>query len=104
MLQAREKIVNKINKTIESRKCGGQEGVGNGVLGRLVDEENLAVEAVSDFIINLIFAGNETTAKTMLFAVYFLARCPRALGQVQVPKILLKKRNTRISMDFISRL
>ncbi|RWW54868.1 hypothetical protein BHE74_00038558 [Ensete ventricosum] len=56
----------------------------NGVLGRLVEEENLPDDVVSDFIINLLFAGNETTAKTMLFALYFLTHCPDALEQVQV--------------------
>ncbi|PON53603.1 Cytochrome P450, E-class, group I [Trema orientale] len=62
-----------------------QEGsleVGNGVLSRLLEEESLPDEAVADFIINLLFAGNETTAKTMLFAVYFLTQCPRALKQL----------------------
>lgn len=64
-----------------------QEGsleVSNGVLARLLEEESLPDEAVADFIINLLFAGNETTAKTMLFAVYFLTQCPRALKQLLV--------------------
>lgn len=59
--------------------------VGNGVLGRLLDEESLPDEVVFDFIINLIFAGNETTAKTMVFAIYFLTHCPKAMGQLLVP-------------------
>lgn len=57
---------------------------GDGVLGRLIEEESLGDDAVADFIINLLFAGNETTAKTMLFAVYFLTNCPRAMKQLQV--------------------
>ncbi|KAJ9678299.1 hypothetical protein PVL29_020457 [Vitis rotundifolia] len=55
---------------------------GDGVLGRLMEEESLGDDAVADFIINLLFAGNETTAKTMLFAVYFLTHCPRAMKQL----------------------
>lgn len=55
-----------------------------GVLGRLIEEESLSDDAVADFIINLLFAGNETTAKTMLFAVYFLTHCPRAMKQLLV--------------------
>jgi cytochrome P450 len=55
------------------------------VLGRLLEEESLPDNAVADFIINLLFAGNETTAKTMLFAVYFLTRCPKAMQQLLVP-------------------
>lgn len=58
--------------------------IGNGVLGRLLEEESLPDDAVADFIINLLFAGNETTAKTMLFAVYFLTQCPRAMKQLLV--------------------
>ena len=57
---------------------------GDGVLGRLIEEESLGDDAVADFIINLLFAGNETTAKTMLFAVYFLTHCPRAMKQLLV--------------------
>ncbi|KAI4365786.1 hypothetical protein MLD38_021744 [Melastoma candidum] len=90
-MKAREKIVNKINETIESRRIGGRGEVGNGVLGRLVDEESLTSEAVSDFIINMIFAGNETTAKTMLFAIYFLTDCPKALELLQEEHEKLKK-------------
>ncbi|KAL5179046.1 Cytochrome P450 720B2 [Glycine soja] len=45
-------------------------------------EESLPDDAVADFIINLLFVGNETTTKTMLFAVYFLTQCPRAMKQL----------------------
>lgn len=58
--------------------------IGNGVLGRLLEEESLPDDAVADFMINLLFAGNETTAKTMLFSVYFLTQCPKAMKQLMV--------------------
>ncbi|XXG86764.1 hypothetical protein AAC387_Pa11g1592 [Persea americana] len=81
-MKARETIITKINKTIQiSRHQTSTEG-GNGVLGRLLEEENLPEDAVADFIINLLFAGNETTAKTMLFAIYFLTHCPKAMKQL----------------------
>lgn len=84
-LQARKTIVSKISSTIERQRTdGGLEEVGNGLLGRLLREEILPDEAIADFIINLIFAGNETTAKTMLFAVYFLQQSPNALKILQV--------------------
>ncbi|KAG6627171.1 hypothetical protein CIPAW_15G108000 [Carya illinoinensis] len=79
---AREKIIRKIKKTTEKHRQEGALPVGSGVLGRLVEEESLPDDAVADFIINLLFAGNETTAKTMLFAVYFLTHCPRAMKQL----------------------
>lgn len=58
---------------------------GHGVLGRLLEEQkHLCDEAVEDFIINLLFAGNETTSKTMLFAVYYLTHSPKAFEQLMV--------------------
>lgn len=83
-LQAREKIIRKINRMIVVYRQNGSMEVSNGVLGRLLEEESLPDEAVADFIINLLFAGNETTAKTMLFAVYFLTHCPKSLNQLLV--------------------
>lgn len=84
--KAREKIISKINKIIETyRKSGAaKEGTNNGVLGRLLEEDSLPDEAVADFIINLLFAGNETTTKTMLFAVYFLTQSPNAMKELLV--------------------
>ncbi|XP_028798513.1 abietadienol/abietadienal oxidase-like [Neltuma alba] len=81
-MKAREKIIGKINKTIELHRQQGPAAGGNGVLGRLLEEESLPDDAIADFIINLLFAGNETTTKTMLFAVYFLTHCPKALKQI----------------------
>ncbi|KAB5560761.1 hypothetical protein DKX38_005718 [Salix brachista] len=82
-LPAWERIIRKINKTIEKRRREGSSEGGNGVLGRLLKEENLPDNEVADFIINLLFAGSETTAKTMFFAVYFLTQCPVAMQQLQ---------------------
>ncbi|KAH6809336.1 Cytochrome P450 superfamily protein [Perilla frutescens var. frutescens] len=81
-MKARENIISKINRTMEIHRRKSSPEIGNGVLGRLLEEESLPDDAVADFIINLLFAGNETTAKTMLFAVYFLTQCPRAMKQV----------------------
>ncbi|XAR48284.1 Abieta-7,13-dien-18-ol hydroxylase [Bertholletia excelsa] len=82
-MKAREVIISKINKKIERHEGqGGLSETDNGVLGRLLEEESLPNDVVADFIINLLFAGNETTAKTMLFAVYFLTHSPRAMKQL----------------------
>ncbi|XP_012855758.1 PREDICTED: abietadienol/abietadienal oxidase isoform X1 [Erythranthe guttata] len=84
-MKARESIISKIKRTMENHRVGKScPEIGNGVLGRLLDEESLPDEAVGDFMINLLFAGNETTAKTMLFSVYFLTQCPRAMAQLMV--------------------
>ncbi|XP_043703322.1 abietadienol/abietadienal oxidase [Telopea speciosissima] len=81
-MQAREIIIKKINRTIEKIRQQPTSEVGNGMLGRILEEENLPDDAIADFIINLLFAGNETTAKTMLFAVYYLTQSPMALKQL----------------------
>ncbi|KAI3454270.1 hypothetical protein Pfo_010933 [Paulownia fortunei] len=81
-MKARDSIIRKINRTMEIHRQKSSPAIGNGVLGRLLEEESLPDDAVADFIINLLFAGNETTAKTMLFAVYFLTQCPRATRQL----------------------
>ncbi|KAL0664967.1 hypothetical protein Bca4012_101805 [Brassica carinata] len=82
-MKARKEIIRKINKTVEKLVHSKEaDTAGNGVLGRLLEEESLPNESMADFIINLMFAGNETTAKTMLFAVYFLTHCPKAMTQI----------------------
>lgn len=81
-MKARESIISKISKAIEIHRQQPSSGVRNGVLWRVLEEESLPDNAVADFIINLLFAGNETTAKTMLFAVYFLTQCPKAMKQL----------------------
>ncbi|KAG9442012.1 hypothetical protein H6P81_017866 [Aristolochia fimbriata] len=110
-MKARETIVAKIKKLIQDMRVQGAAAssdhhhpnlVGhiNGVLARLVlhEEEDqqsccLPDEAIADFIINLLFAGNETTAKTMLFAVYFLTKSPAALKQLRAEQESLRRRD-----------
>lgn len=82
-MNARRNIIRKIKKIINETRHGVSGGGGDGgLVGRLVEEGSLPDDAISDFIINLLFAGNETTAKTMLFAIYFLTTCPRAANQL----------------------
>lgn len=79
--KARKSIIGKIKKIIVETRHGGIDGNG-GLVRRLVEEGSLADDAISDFVINLLFAGNETTAKTMLFAIYFLTHSPEAANQL----------------------
>lgn len=92
--QARELIIVKIKNKIEAWRHHTEPASNFGVLGRLLEEQSLPDEVVADFIINLLFAGNETTAKTMVFAVYFLTQCPNALEQ------LLVSRGENLSFSF----
>ncbi|CAK9328883.1 unnamed protein product [Citrullus colocynthis] len=83
-MKARKQIISKIKKKIKMHKSGVAMGTsGQEVLARLLEEQKyLSDEAVEDFIINLLFAGNETTSKTMLFAVYYLTHSPKAMKQL----------------------
>ena len=73
-----------MQKSME-RRSSSSSSSGHGVLARLLEEQkHLCDEAVEDFIINLLFAGNETTSKTMLFAVYYLTHSPKAFNQLLV--------------------
>ncbi|XP_042507049.1 abietadienol/abietadienal oxidase [Macadamia integrifolia] len=90
-MQAREIIINKINRKIEKIRQQPTTEVGNGILGRLLEEENLPDDVIADFIINLLFAGNETTAKTMLFSVYYLTQSPMALKELMEEQDRLQK-------------
>ncbi|XP_016902261.2 abietadienol/abietadienal oxidase [Cucumis melo] len=87
-MKARKQIIRKIKKKMKMQKSmermsSSSSSSGHGVLARLLEEQkHLCDEAVEDFIINLLFAGNETTSKTMLFAVYYLTHSPKAFNQL----------------------
>ncbi|GKD33975.1 abietadienol/abietadienal oxidase, partial [Tanacetum coccineum] len=81
-MNARKNIIGKINKIIADTRHGDTSG--GGLVRRLVEEGSLQDDAIADFVINLLFAGNETTAKTMLFAIYFLTNSPEAADQLLV--------------------
>ncbi|XP_044476888.1 abietadienol/abietadienal oxidase [Mangifera indica] len=101
-MKARERIISKIRKTIDERRQQGSSEASNGVLGRILDEENLPDETISDFVINLLFAGNETTAKTMLFAAYFITQSPKAMKQLLEEQDSLKRDELLTWQDYKS--
>ncbi|KAL2539688.1 Cytochrome [Abeliophyllum distichum] len=100
-MKARESIISKINSSIKIHRQQSSPAIGNGVLRRLLEEESLPDDAVSDFIINLLFAGNETTAKTMLFAVYFLTQCPTAMKQLLDEQQSLRSQRSSIDGEML---
>ncbi|KAL2555292.1 Cytochrome [Forsythia ovata] len=100
-MKARESIISKINSSIKIHRQQSSPAIGNGVLRRLLEEESLPDDAVADFIINLLFAGNETTAKTMLFAVYFLTQCPTAMKQLLDEQQSLRSQRSSIDGEML---
>ncbi|KAH9289981.1 hypothetical protein KI387_034098, partial [Taxus chinensis] len=96
-MKARRALIGKIREIIDKRRCSPDGVKHNGLLERLLDEDNLSQEIVADFIISLLFAGHETTAKTMSFAIYFLTQCPEAVEQLRVENdSVRRKRNKEI--------
>ncbi|KAH9309961.1 hypothetical protein KI387_037872, partial [Taxus chinensis] len=79
--EARRDLIGKICEIIDKWRCILDGVKHNGLLERLPDEDNISQEIVADFIISLLFAGHETTAKTMSFAIYFLTQWPEAVEQ-----------------------
>nr|GEU85812.1 abietadienol/abietadienal oxidase [Tanacetum cinerariifolium] len=99
---ARKNIIGKINKIIADTRRGDTSG--GGLVRRLVEEGSLQDDAIADFVINLLFAGNETTAKTMLFAIYFLTNSPEAADQLleEHQNIRNRRLNSKGEVDMIT--
>lgn len=93
-MKARCILISKISQAIEDRKNNYNGVQKSGLLARVLDEENLSEEIIGDFIISLLFAGHETTAKTMSFAIHFLTGCPKALDQLRDECDSIRRRRT----------
>ncbi|XP_020678732.1 abietadienol/abietadienal oxidase-like [Dendrobium catenatum] len=91
-VKERKGIIAKIKNMIANGHQRGGSIERSGVLGRLVEEENLNDNQIVDFIINLLFAGNKTTTKIRLFVVYFLTQCPQALELFLIEHECIKRR------------
>ncbi|KAH0453095.1 hypothetical protein IEQ34_017419 [Dendrobium chrysotoxum] len=90
--EERKGIIAKIKNTIAIGQQQGGSIERSGVLGRLVEEKNLNDNQIADFIINLLFAGNKITTKTMLFITYFLTQCPQALELLLIEHECIRRR------------
>ncbi|KVI04504.1 cytochrome P450 [Cynara cardunculus var. scolymus] len=100
-MNARKNIIRKIKKIIVETRYRDGDG---GLVRRLTKEGSLSDDSIADFIINLLFAGNETTAKTMLFAIYFLTSSPDAVNQLleEHQNIRFKKLHSGGEIDMIT--
>jgi len=81
-LKARELLIRKISEMIKERRSH-QYVVHNDLLNKLLEEGSLSDEIICDFILFLLFAGHETSARAMAFAIKFLTKCPEALNQMK---------------------
>eukprot|EP01018_Ginkgo_biloba_P019336 Gb_33837 [translate_table: standard] len=65
----------------------------NDLLTKLLNEETLSDEIVSDFLVFLLFAGHETSSRSTAFSIKFLTECPKALEQLRVVNETLRLGN-----------
>nr|UTS77789.1 cytochrome P450 720B46 [Ginkgo biloba] len=101
-LKARNLLISKIYKTIETRRQRHAYGVvHNDLLTKLMEEDSLSDEIVADFLVFLLFAGHETSSRSMALAIKFLTNCPTALQQLieEHEGIQKSKVNEKLSWD-----
>nr|UYU26130.1 cytochrome P450 720B [Pinus elliottii] len=89
--KAREFLIKKIYESIEDRRQH-PEAVHNDLLTKLLKEDSFSEEIIADFILFLLFAGHETSSRSMSFAIKFLTDCPRALEELKAEHDALLKR------------
>eukprot|EP01018_Ginkgo_biloba_P019335 Gb_33836 [translate_table: standard] len=99
-IKARDFLKRKVYEKIEERRKNPQI-VHNDLLTKLLNEETLSDEIVSDFLVFLLFAGHETSSRSMAFSIKFLTECPKALEQLREEHDALHKRkgNEKLTWD-----
>eukprot|EP01018_Ginkgo_biloba_P022153 Gb_19877 [translate_table: standard] len=100
-MKARDFLKRKIYEIIEQRRKHPKV-VHNDLLTKLLKEDSLSDEMVTDFLIFLLFAGHETSSRSMVFCIKFLTECPKALEQLTVEHEGIQKRKgneQRLSWD-----
>eukprot|EP01018_Ginkgo_biloba_P019361 Gb_32523 [translate_table: standard] len=99
--KARTFLIKKIYETMEKRRKHPQV-VNNDLLTKILNEDSLSDEIVAEFILFFLFAGHETTSRSMALAIKFLTDCPRALEQLREEHEGIQKRklnNEKLSWD-----
>ncbi|KAH9306657.1 hypothetical protein KI387_011061 [Taxus chinensis] len=81
-MQARGILLKRIHKCIKERR-EHPEVLRNDLLTKLVREGTFSDEIIADTIIFFVFAGVETSAMAMTFAVKYLTENPRALEELR---------------------
>nr|AIK01728.1 CYP720PB12 [Pinus banksiana] len=94
--KAREFLIKRIYEGIEDRRKHPQV-VRNDLLTKLLKEDSFSEELIADFILFLLFAGHETSSRSMSFAIKFLTDCPKAYQELKAEHdaLLQRKGNRR---------
>eukprot|EP01018_Ginkgo_biloba_P022152 Gb_19885 [translate_table: standard] len=99
-IRARDFLKRKIYESIEQRRKHPQI-IHNDLLTNLLKEDSLTDEMVADFLLFLLFAGHETSSRSMAFSIKFLTECPKALEQLidEHEGIQKRKSNGQLNWD-----
>lgn len=88
--KARAILERKIYSIIEDR-TKHPEAVHNDFLNKLLNDPSLSDEMVVDVILFVLFAGHETSSRTMALSIKYLTDCPNALEELREEHDALQK-------------
>lgn len=81
-LKSRAKILECVKKTMDDRK-GHPHQHYDDLLSTVMDDGRLSTEQILDLILNILFAGHETSAVALTLALHFLASSPSAMDSLR---------------------
>ncbi|KAH9300970.1 hypothetical protein KI387_012553, partial [Taxus chinensis] len=97
-LKSRATILEVVKKTMEERRR--KPSMKNqDLLSTLMDEGSLSTDQILDLILNLLFAGHETSSVALTLAIYFLARSPESLKQLRSEHFGIVRAKEQPEMD-----
>eukprot|EP00249_Psilotum_nudum_P003586 c17043_g1_i1 orf=705-2117(+) len=81
-IQSRTKILNTLKRELNERQQH-LNVVRNDLLDMITNEGNLSTEQTLDLVLNMLFAGHETSSVALTLALKFLAECQRAVEDLR---------------------
>lgn len=82
-LKSRAAILQAVKNTMNERRKQPEMTWNSDLLSRIMEEGSLNTEQILDLILNLLFAGHETSSIALSLAIYFLAQSPESAKQLR---------------------
>ncbi|KAH9300968.1 hypothetical protein KI387_012551, partial [Taxus chinensis] len=93
-LKSRANILEAVKKKMEERRSNPGMKIQD-LLSTVMEEGNLSTEQTMDLILNLLFAGHETSSVALTLALFFLARSPQSTKQLRSEHLGILKAKER---------